>query len=145
MCCIQYSTLLKWIRSKSGIPYHVYQINRNNYWHFLFFTFIESCPLVNHTSLWHWRSKSGTVNGGAICNNTSPASTMFLVVASTYETSRSHSFRHTAVGRTPLDEWSAPRRNLYLTTHNTYEGQTSMPRRYSNPHSQQASGRRPTP
>jgi hypothetical protein len=23
------------------------------------------------------------------------------------------------VGRTPLDEWSAPRRNLYLTTHKT--------------------------
>jgi hypothetical protein len=27
--------------------------------------------------------------------------------------------RHTTVGRTPLDGWSAWRRNLYLTTHNT--------------------------
>jgi hypothetical protein len=35
--------------------------------------------------------------------------------------------RHTTVGRTPLDEWSAPRRDLYLTTHNTHKRQTSMP------------------
>jgi len=28
--------------------------------------------------------------------------------------------RHTALGRTPLDEWSAWRRDLYLTTHNTH-------------------------
>jgi hypothetical protein len=32
--------------------------------------------------------------------------------------------RHTTVSRTPLDEWSARRRDLYLTTHN---GETSMP------------------
>jgi hypothetical protein len=35
--------------------------------------------------------------------------------------------RHTTVGRTPLDEWSARRRDLYLTTHNTHKRQTSMP------------------
>ena len=28
--------------------------------------------------------------------------------------------RRTTVGRTPLDEWSARRRNFYLTTHNTH-------------------------
>ena len=33
----------------------------------------------------------------------------------------------TTVGRTPLDEWSAPRRNLSLTTHNTHNLQISMP------------------
>ena len=27
--------------------------------------------------------------------------------------------RHTTLSRTPLDEWSARRRDLYLTTHNT--------------------------
>jgi hypothetical protein len=32
-------------------------------------------------------------------------------------------FRHTTLGRTPLDEWSAGRRNLYLTTHNTHKTQ----------------------
>ena len=31
------------------------------------------------------------------------------------------------VGRTPLDEWSARRRDLYLTKHNTHNRQTSMP------------------
>jgi hypothetical protein len=35
--------------------------------------------------------------------------------------------RHTTVGRTPLDEWSARRTDLYLTTHNTHNRQTSMP------------------
>ena len=49
--------------------------------------------------------------------------------------------RHTTVGKTPLDEWSALLRDLYLTTHN----RLSCPRRVSNPQSQQASGRRPMP
>jgi hypothetical protein len=31
-----------------------------------------------------------------------------------------HTQRRTTVGRTPLDEWSALRRDLYLTTHNTH-------------------------
>jgi hypothetical protein len=35
--------------------------------------------------------------------------------------------RHTTLGRTPLDEWSARRRDLYLTIHNTHKWQTSMP------------------
>ena len=37
-----------------------------------------------------------------------------------------HTQRHTTVGRTPLDEWSARRRDLYLTTQNTHNRQTSM-------------------
>jgi len=48
--------------------------------------------------------------------------------------------RRTTFGRTPLDEWSTRRRDLYLTTHNTHNRQTSMPRQDSNPQSQQASG-----
>jgi hypothetical protein len=35
--------------------------------------------------------------------------------------------RHTTVGRIPLDEGPARRRDLYLTTHNTHKRQTSMP------------------
>jgi hypothetical protein len=35
--------------------------------------------------------------------------------------------RHTTLGRTPLDKWSARRRDLYLKTHNTHTRQTSMP------------------
>jgi len=34
--------------------------------------------------------------------------------------------RHTTVGRTPLEKWSARRRDLYLTTHNTHNRQTYM-------------------
>jgi hypothetical protein len=33
---------------------------------------------------------------------------------------------HTTLSRTPLDEWSARRRDLYLTKHNTHKRQTSM-------------------
>jgi hypothetical protein len=35
-------------------------------------------------------------------------------------------FRHTTLGRTPLDEGSARRRDLYLTTHNNHNRQTIM-------------------
>jgi hypothetical protein len=35
--------------------------------------------------------------------------------------------RHTTLGRTPPDEWLAPRRDLYLTTHNNQKSQTSLP------------------
>ena len=38
-----------------------------------------------------------------------------------------HTQRRITVGRTPLDEWSARRRDLYLTTYNTHYRQTSMP------------------
>jgi len=34
---------------------------------------------------------------------------------------------HTALGRTPLDEWSVRCRPLYLTTHNAHKRRTSMP------------------
>ena len=52
--------------------------------------------------------------------------------------------RHTTLGRTPLDAWLARRRDLYLTTYNN-RNRHPCPRRDSNPQSQQASGRRPTP
>ena len=35
------------------------------------------------------------------------------------QASRSYSGRHTTLGRTPLDEWSARRRDVYLTPYNT--------------------------
>ena len=52
------------------------------------------------------------------------------VMASSFMRFLNHTQRRTTVGRTPLDEWSARRRDLY--------------RWDSNPRSQQASGRRPT-
>jgi len=48
-------------------------------------------------------------------------------MASSFTRFLDHTQRRTTVGRTPLDEWSARRRNLYLTTHNTHNRQTSMP------------------
>jgi len=51
--------------------------------------------------------------------------------------------RHTTLGGTPLDEWSARRRDFYLTS-NT-DMRQPCPRRDSKPQSQQGSGRRPTP
>ena len=38
-----------------------------------------------------------------------------------------HTQRHTTVGRTLLDELSARRRDIYLTTHNIHNKQTFMP------------------
>ena len=38
-----------------------------------------------------------------------------------------HTQRRNTVGRTPLDEWSTRRRDLYLTTHDTHNRQISMP------------------
>jgi hypothetical protein len=54
-----------------------------------------------------------------------------------------NTWRRATIGRTPLDEWSVRRRDLYLTTHNTHN-RNPCPRRDSSSQSQQASGRRPT-
>jgi hypothetical protein len=51
-----------------------------------------------------------------------PVGQGLLIIAA----SRSHS-RQTPLGRTPLDEWSARRRDLYLTKHSFHKRQTSMP------------------
>ena len=50
--------------------------------------------------------------------------------------------RHTTVDRTPLGEWSARCRDLYLTTHNIHK-RHPYPRRDSNPQSLHASGADP--
>src|SRR5215510_14280910 len=48
-------------------------------------------------------------------------------MASSFTRFLDHTLRRTTVGRTPLDEWSARSRHLYLTTHNKHNRQTSMP------------------
>ena len=40
-----------------------------------------------------------------------------------------HTQRRTTVGRTPLNEWSVRRRDLYLTTHNNHNKHPCSPRR----------------
>jgi len=49
-----------------------------------------------------------------------------LVMAFSFLRFLDHTQRRTTVGRTSLDEWSARHRDLYLTTHNTHNRQTSM-------------------
>ena len=48
------------------------------------------------------------------------------VMASSFLRFLDYTQRRITVGRTSLDEWSARRRDLYLTTHNTHNRQTSM-------------------
>jgi hypothetical protein len=47
--------------------------------------------------------------------------------ASSFKRFLDHTQRRITAGRTPLDEWSARRRDLYPTTHKTHNRQTSMP------------------
>jgi len=44
-----------------------------------------------------------------------------LAMVSSFLMFLDHTQRHITVGRTPLDEWLARRRDLYLTTHNTQQ------------------------
>jgi hypothetical protein len=43
------------------------------------------------------------------------------VMAASFLMFLDHTQRRSTVGRTPLDKWSARRRDLYLTTHNTHD------------------------
>ena len=54
-----------------------------------------------------------------------------------------HTQRRSTVGRTPLDEWSARRRHLYLKHTTITTAKHPCPRWDSNQRSQQASGHRP--
>jgi hypothetical protein len=65
------------------------------------------------------------------------------VWATSFYRFQDHTQGRTTVGRTPLDEWSARRRDLYLRTLTT--DNHPCPRRDSKPKSQQAIGRRHAP
>jgi len=54
-----------------------------------------------------------------------------------------HTQRHITVGRTHLEEWSASRRDYYLT-HNVQRDRHPRPRQHLKPQFQQARGRRRT-
>ena len=104
----------------------------------------------------HHKACYSTVTTKARCNVTRHT---FLIVTSSYGASsgrriiaflyvawRSRSVRYTAIGRTPLDEWSARRRDHYLTTDSKRDrdhgpgGTRTLPSQ-----SHKASGRKPTP
>ena len=52
---------------------------------------------------------------------------LYQAIASSRARFLDHTQRRDTVGRTPLDELSVRRRDLYLTTHNTHNRQTSIP------------------
>ena len=57
-------------------------------------------------------------------------------MASSFMRFLDHTQRRTTVGRTPLDEGSTPRGDIYLITHNTHKDKHLFPQRDSNPQSQ---------
>jgi len=71
--------------------------------------FHQSSILINRSPLWRF---------GSILSHGGPPPLSLRDIAITP--------RHTTLGRTPLDEGLAQRRDLYLTTHNTHCGQKSM-------------------
>jgi len=81
------------------------------------------------------RKKISCIHSRGTC--ISPRATMKLfflwrccptrVMASSFLRILDHTQRRMTVGRTPLDERSARRRDLYLTTHNTRNRQTPIP------------------
>ena len=76
----------------------------------------------------HWSDKTYPV----LCNVTWLASVLFFNVATAPSGLGPHcrgftiTLRRTILGRTPVGEWSARRRDIYLSTHNTHKRQASM-------------------
>jgi len=66
-------------------------------------------------------------------------------IASSFTRFLDQTQRRTTVGRTPLDEWSARRRDLYLITNNTHNRQTSIPSVGFEPAISAGDRRRPNP
>ena len=65
---------------------------------------------------------SGDCVWGFVCLSLAPQ----WARASSFTWFLDHTQRHTTVGKTPLDEWSVRRRDLYSTTHNNHNSQTSL-------------------
>jgi hypothetical protein len=109
-------------------------------------TFNKICPMFNRTP-WIKKnyldrefktsgSKFCTFRGTdySMCEQTTYTAIFLLwrcnptrVMASSFLRFLDHTKRRTTVGRTPLDEWSARRRDLYLKTHHIHNRQTSIP------------------
>ena len=76
---------------------------------------------------------SSRVYHDSFCQLGNSASFFFLrrsgptrALASSFTRFLDHTKRRTTLGRTPLDEWSARRRDLYQTTHNTHNRHPSI-------------------
>ena len=87
-----------------------------------------------HQTVWMSLIQTGTTNSHLYRVTYIPDVIFFLwrcdptrVMISSFLRFLDHTQRRTTVGRNPLDEWSARRRDLYLTTHNSHNRQISMP------------------
>ena len=76
--------------------------------------------------LWY-RSVNTALVSLFVCLFVFGATTPQWAMASSFLMFLDHTQRRTTVGRTPLDEWSARRRDFCLATHTTHNRQTSMP------------------
>jgi hypothetical protein len=91
------------------------------------------CTVCRLRADWHWLQDSGVFGTLGIPpppHTRQSIVRMFVFLARqppSFTRFLYHTQRPTTVGRTPLDEWSARRRDLYLTTHNTQNRHTSMP------------------
>jgi len=104
---------------KNLLPPWLWQLNESTWWWRLDFL-LKHQYILNKVS--HPRIKSYSrfffcCGAATQCGSWPPHSWGFL----------DHTQRRTTVGRTPLDEWSARRRDLCLTTHNAHNRQISMP------------------
>ena len=105
---------------------------------------------IKHYRVSSWFSIRYTIYSFVSQGATQPiVSVYFTVLYRALASSRSrlldHTQRRATVSRTPLNEWSVRRRDLYLTTHNTHNRLTSMPWVGFEPMIAQASGHRPMP
>jgi len=89
----------------------------------------RGCPVIHEHR--HCRHTVHSVSGNVHCTHI--LLFFFLwrcdptrVMASSFLMFLDHTQRRSTVGRTPLEEWSARHRDLYLTTHDTHNRQTSM-------------------
>ena len=90
--------------------------------------YTSDCPFCNPKHSWDIKYESLQIFLFLFCNffflwRCDPA----WVMPSSFLMFLDHTQRRTTLGRTSLDEWSARRRDLYLTTHNTHNRQISMP------------------
>ena len=78
----------------------------------------ETAVLIKREDFLTWRRTASVLDG--ICCLVAPSPSQRPLPDNTQ-----HS-QQTDIHRTPLDEWSARHRDLYLTTHNTHNRQTSI-------------------
>jgi hypothetical protein len=83
---------------------------------------------INNPVTWNrWKQRSLSSSSSSSSSSSNWHYNPLWFWASSTWRLRDHTQGHTTGGMTPLDEWSGRRRDLYLTTHNTYKRQTSMP------------------